>query len=139
MQQVAIIDVGGHKLAISSPREAARRNFAYKLDSGGRRPITVFYEWRVRSGLEARNAGESRFVGAFGAFVAEHNGEELNFSIGGVENTQIVDDKTGTRWNILGKGMDGPRTGEFLSPVHVEQGFWFAMSAAYPGIELAEP
>jgi 4-amino-4-deoxy-L-arabinose transferase-like glycosyltransferase len=139
MRRVAVVETAGGMLAVAAPGDGARGHFAHLVEGPDGRRIAVFYDARARSALEARIAGTGRFVGVFGAYVAEREGQPLSFVIEGDARDRIIDEQTRTRWNVLGRGVDGLGTGVVLEPVHIEEGFWFAMAAAYPGIEIVEP
>ncbi len=48
----------------------------------------------------------------------------------------ILRDNEGTRWDVFGRGVSGPRKGEQLGEVTQMMGYWFAFPAFYPGLEL---
>lgn len=136
MRRVAVIDIRGRKIAVPFPDASVQTNAAYIIDVDGI-PVALLFDWPVSSGLDTRNPVDSRSVGALAAYVGEFNGQRLTFEI---ENgDRIIDQQTRTRWNILGQGVEGPKTGARLEPLPAFQGFWFAVAAAYPGIELVEP
>lgn len=45
-------------------------------------------------------------------------------------------DQEGTKWDIWGKAVEGPRTGLDLKPVRSYISYWFAWAAFYPGAEI---
>ena len=51
------------------------------------------------------------------------DGQKLTFSIQG---DSIVDERTGSEWNVLGQAVDGPLKGSQLTPVVHGTHFWFA-------------
>lgn len=48
----------------------------------------------------------------------------------------ILTDNEGTRWDVFGRGIDGPRNGQQLNTVVQMMGYWFAFATFYPGIDL---
>ena len=54
-----------------------------------------------------------------------------------LENGRLVDRETGTTWDVEGRGVAGPRTGERLVP-HAESyvAYWFAWVSFYPKTQL---
>lgn len=48
----------------------------------------------------------------------------------------IMEDHEGSRWDVFGKAISGPRMGQQLKSVTQFMGFWFAWATFYPGIEL---
>jgi hypothetical protein len=74
----------------------------------------------------------SAHVGSIVAFEAD---PDVELSAGDID---FGDSETNTRWLAIGRATDGPRTGETLTPVTIQTGFWFSVSAHYPGIAIAE-
>jgi hypothetical protein len=66
-------------------------------------------------------------------FRTEAAGRALTFR---TEGDDFVDDETGSRWNILGKAVDGPLAGEELTPVFHGDHFWFAWAAFRPDTRI---
>ncbi len=54
------------------------------------------------------------------------NGDILNFRI---ENKVLVDDQTSTRWDLDGEAFSGELRGLKLTPIPLENYFWFCFSA----------
>jgi hypothetical protein len=48
----------------------------------------------------------------------------------------ILQDNEGTSWDVFGRGVEGPRTGEQLKTVTQFIGYWFAWAAFYPDIKV---
>ena len=48
----------------------------------------------------------------------------------------ILRDNEGTRWDVFGNGISGPRAGEKLTPTTSFMGYWFAWAAFYPDVEV---
>ena len=71
----------------------------------------------------------SRDVGATGVFKPVVDGTRLAFSW---RDGAFVDDKTGSRWNLLGRALSGPVAGKQLEPVIHTDTFWFAAAAFNP-------
>ena len=57
------------------------------------------------------------------------DGLELNFEIA---DGRIIDQETGSEWNILGQAVDGELVGQQLSPVVAINHFWFSWAAFRP-------
>ena len=95
----------------------------------GKRQIAVFHKFGTTSALDATVIADSRDVGSAGVFDAVLDGQLLTF---GIQDEGIVDDQTGSRWNILGTAIDGPLTGQSLSPVVHGNHFWFAWAVFKP-------
>lgn len=97
--------------------------------SVGDRSIAVFHKLGTASALDASSIAESRDVGSAGVFDAELGGDILTFA---VEDGMIVDEQTGSVWNILGRAVEGPLSGETLTPVIHGNHFWFAWAVFKP-------
>ncbi len=72
---------------------------------------------------------DSRAVGATGVFDPRLDGRKLTFR---TEDGGIVDNETGSVWNILGEAIQGPLSGGQLAPVVHANHFWFAWAAFKP-------
>ncbi len=44
----------------------------------------------------------------------------------------FTDEETGSTWNLLGRAVDGPLSGEQLNTVVHRNDFWFAWAAFHP-------
>ena len=91
--------------------------------------IVVFHKFGTTSALDGGSIADSRDVGSAGVFDAILDGQELTFS---VKNEDIIDDQTGSKWDILGNAVDGPLAGERLTPVVHGNHFWFAWAVFKP-------
>jgi hypothetical protein len=57
------------------------------------------------------------------------DGRKLTFSLNG---GRIVDDQTGSQWNVLGQAVNGELQGSRLREVLHGDHFWFAWAAFKP-------
>jgi thiol-disulfide isomerase/thioredoxin len=64
------------------------------------------------------------------------DGELLSFRF---DNGLIVDEQTGTVWNVLGQGTEGSLTGAQLEPIVGVNHFWFSWAAFKPETRVYEP
>ena len=95
----------------------------------GDRQIAVFHKFGTTSALDGSSIAESRDVGAAGVFEAVLDGQALTFS---VQDGVIVDDQTGSVWDILGNAIEGSLVGKSLTPVVHGNHFWFAWAVFKP-------
>ncbi|MCH7698593.1 MAG: DUF3179 domain-containing protein [Chloroflexi bacterium] len=102
-------------------------------DTVGGEDIVIFFQFGTASALDGRNISESRDVGATGVFRPVANGQSLTFSADGDD---IVDDQTGSRWNLLGLATDGELAGTQLELVPHANHFWFAWAAFKPNTRI---
>ena len=90
------------------------------------RDLTVFFKPGTVSALDRSSIKESRDVGATGVFDPIVDRQKLSFRTDGED---IVDNETGSVWNILGEAVEGPLTGKTLAPIVHANHFWFAWGA----------
>jgi hypothetical protein len=93
------------------------------------RDLVVFHVGGTSSALGASVIAQGQDVGATGVFDASLEGQMLTFRRDG---GQIVDDQTGSTWNVLGQATGGPLAGQSLKPVIHGDHFWFAWAAFKP-------
>lgn len=65
-----------------------------------------------------------------------NDGTELSFEAVQENLPLVLIDNEGTGWDVFGRGISGPRTGEQLNTVPQMMGYWFSFAAFYPDIEL---
>ncbi len=91
--------------------------------------LAVLFKSGTPSALDEAFTKLSRAVGATGGFDPNLVGRRLTFLIDG---DNIVDDETGSVWNIMGKAIEGPLRGKELTPIIHGDHFWFAWAAFKP-------
>ena len=102
-------------------------------DTVGGEEVVVLFQFGTASALDARQIGEARDVGAAGVFRPVADGRTLTFSADGDD---IVDDQTGSRWNVLGRAIDGELAGAQLELVAHANHFWFAWAVFKPDTRI---
>ncbi len=102
-------------------------------DTVGGEEIVVLFQFGTASALDGSQIGNSRDVGAAGVFRPVANGQALTFSADGDD---IVDDQTGSRWNVLGRAIDGELAGAQLELLNHANHFWFAWAAFKPDTRI---
>jgi len=98
-------------------------------DMQGGHELVIFYAPGTSSALEAPVIAVAKDVGATGVFAPSLDGQKLTFRRDG---DQIVDEETGSVWNILGQAINGPLAGQSLTPIVHGDHFWFAWAAFKP-------
>jgi hypothetical protein len=93
------------------------------------RPVVVWHVPGTASALHRERVADGDDVGATGVFFTDG-------SVFSRDGKELVDEATGTRWNVLGEAVRGPRTGERLEPVTHLDTFWFAWSSYRPETAL---
>lgn len=77
---------------------------------------------------------EINLMVAFKRILAD--GTELSFSAVQNESPVILLDSEGTKWDIFGRGISGPRKDQKLVPLTQMMGYWFSFATFYPDVEL---
>ncbi len=99
-------------------------------DTVGERDVVAIWQPGSRSALDASSIDESRDIGTAGVFSRElEDGTVLTFV---VEGDAIVDEQTGSEWNLFGRATAGELEGTELRPVLAAPHFWFAWAAFQP-------
>lgn len=102
----------------------------------GGQPIAVFWQPGVASALDAAIIAEGKDVGAAAAFSRRLDGQTLSFvSLGGL----ILDEQTGSTWDIFGRAVVGSLKGSQLEPVASINHFWFSWAAFKPETRIYVP
>jgi hypothetical protein len=102
-------------------------------DRVGPRDVVIFHRPGMASALDGPSIPDSREVGATGAFAPLVDGKRLTFEL---RDGAIVDRETGTRWDILGRGLAGQLAGKALPRVLHLDTFWFAWAAFRPNTTI---
>ncbi|MCP4424537.1 MAG: DUF3179 domain-containing protein [Chloroflexi bacterium] len=98
-------------------------------DTQGGQEMVLFHKAGTASALDTRVIADGDDVGATAVFDPNLNGQKLTFSQAGDD---FIDAETGSVWNILGQGIDGPLAGEQLTPIVHADHFWFSWAAFRP-------
>ncbi len=104
-------------------------------DRVGDQDIVVFWQPGVASALDRGSIADGRDVGTVVAFSRLLDGELLSFRF---DNGLIVDEQTGTVWNVLGQGTEWPTSGSQLEPVVGVNHFWYSWAAFKPETRVYE-
>jgi hypothetical protein len=98
-------------------------------DNRGGQDLAVFFTPGTSSALGAQVIADAADVGATGVFDPNLDGQKLTFR---VEQGQILDDQTGSLWNILGQATEGALAGQELEDIVHGDHFWFSWAAFKP-------
>ena len=126
VERVIAVTLGDADVAF--PLTILQDEGAINYDSG-EHSIAVFHKFGTTSALDASSIADSRDVGAAGVFDSVLDDRKLTFS---VDDEKIVDEQTGSTWDILGNAIDGPLAGKSLTPVVHGSHFWFAWAVFKP-------
>ncbi len=102
-------------------------------DTVGGVPIVVLWDSGTASALDAGSVAGGADVGAAATYARELDGRTVSFV---VEGDRIVDEQTGTEWDVLGSGVGGSLEGRQLEPVVGVNYFWFSWAAFKPETRL---
>ena len=130
MARVGTIDLGGE--AVAYPYDVMRISRVVN-DTVGGTPVVVMWAPGTASALDAGNVAGGEDVGAITTYARELDGEVLTFS---AEGERIVDEQTGSEWDLLGKAVGGPLAGRTLEPVVSINHFWFSWAAFRPDTRI---
>jgi hypothetical protein len=98
-------------------------------DTQGGQDLVVFHVGGTASALDNAVIFRSEDVGATGVFDPNLDGQKLTFIKDG---DVIMDEQSGSTWNIVGQAIDGPLAGEQLTPIVHADHFWFSWAAFRP-------
>lgn len=83
------------------------------------------------SALNAPRIADSDPIGTGVAYERTVGGKTLTFEA--IGDDMFRDEETGSTWDLFGEAVDGPLTGEQLTPVVQTNHFWFAWAAFNSG------
>ncbi len=127
MARVLTVELNGE--AVAYPYETLQKAHVVD-DSVGGEPIAVFWEAGTASAFPEGGAGSGyRDVGAANAFGRRLDGRELTFRF---EDGAIVDEQTGSQWNVLGEAISGELNRREMEAVVSVNHFWFSWAAFKP-------
>jgi hypothetical protein len=98
--------------------------------------IVLFWQPGTASALDAPIIASGRDIGAANAYFRGLEGRDLTFRF---EDQRILDDQTGSEWNLLGHSVAGVLEGEQLEPVITINHFWFSWAAFKPETRVYQP
>ncbi|OGO28356.1 MAG: hypothetical protein A2W33_10480 [Chloroflexi bacterium RBG_16_52_11] len=105
-------------------------------DTVGGQSLVIFWAAGTASALDASSIAGGRDVGSANAYSRLVDGRELHFS---VEDGGVVDQETGSEWNLLGQAVRGEMTGRQLEPLVAINHFWFSWAAFKPETRIYQP
>lgn len=131
MSRVVAVTSGDRHVAYPFARLARERAVNDRI---GDLLLVVLWAPGTASALDAgTNAGGSD-VGATGVFSRQLPSRALDFRPAG--DGRFTDWQTGSTWDLEGRAVAGPLTGERLEPVPHGDYFWFAWAAFRPGTDV---
>ncbi|WP_242203907.1 DUF3179 domain-containing protein [Aestuariivivens insulae] len=73
------------------------------------------------------------------AFVLSETQSSLTFTYDFNNSEGFFKDNEGNKWSVFGNAIEGPRSGEQLTPAVSVVSYWFAITAFYPNPEIYSP
>ena len=126
MERVAAVIVGDESLAV--PFSVLEEEPVVHFALGGQE-LVIFFKKGTASALDTIKIARGRDVGAVGVFDPNLDGKKLSFQL---EKGEIVDQETGSVWNILGQAESGSLEGKTLTPITHQRLFWFSWAVYKP-------
>ncbi len=105
-------------------------------DTQGEQNLVVFHVGGTASALGAANIADGADVGATGVFDPVLDGRLLTFH---KEGEAIIDNETGSTWNIVGQATAGELAGQQLARIIHGDHFWFSWAAFRPETIIYQP
>ena len=121
--------------AVAYPYEVLEKERVIS-DTVAGKDIVVFWEPGTASALDTPFIAEGRDVGTANAYFRQVDSRDLTFRI---EDGRILDEQTGSEWNVLGQAVAGELTGKHLEPVVAINHFWFSWAAFKPETRIYPP
>ena len=131
--RVLAIEIGTESVAY--PYELLSQEFAVNDIVAGEE-IAVFWSPGTASALDAALIADGNDVGTAVSYRRRLNDSVLTFFYDG---KNIVDNETGSTWDILGNAISGELTGNHLEPVISVNHFWFSWVAFRPETRVYQP
>lgn len=133
MARVLALDLNDEVVAF--PYDTLSELGAVNAQVGGE-PIVVLWQPGTASALDAAELADGREVGSSAAYSRRVEGQTLTFEPAG---SSITDEQTGSRWNLLGRAVEGELQGASLTPVVAVNHFWFSWVAFQPDTRIYRP
>jgi len=105
-------------------------------DTVGGTEVVVVWMPGTASALAAATVAGGQDVGSANGYARELDGQALTFAFDG---SRIVDNETGSEWNVLGQALSGRLAGKALTPVVAINHFWFSWAAFKPETRIYQP
>ncbi|MCU0487720.1 MAG: DUF3179 domain-containing protein [Anaerolineales bacterium] len=121
--------------AVAYPYEALQA-LQVVNDTVAGQPVAVFWVAGTASALDSALIAQGRDVGSAAAYSRLIDGQALEFEF---RDGQIIDQHTGSVWNVLGQAVSGELAGRQLSPLVAINHFWFSWAAFKPETRLYQP
>jgi hypothetical protein len=105
-------------------------------DTVGDEDIAVLWQSGTSSALDSYDIALGRDVGSANIYSRILDGETLTFAL---DDGKIVDDQTGSQWNVLGQAIAGELIGSQLDEIIAFNHFWFSWAVFMPETRIYSP
>ena len=130
-----VITVAAEEKPVAYPYDVLRELPAISAVVDGE-PIAVLWQKGTTSALDEVSIDAGRGVGSAGVFSRRLDGRTLMFRS---EGGTILDEETGSEWNVLGEAVAGELEGSRLEHVVSIDHLWFSWAAFRPETRVYEP
>ena len=132
MARVTTVDLNGE--AVAYPNDVLEQVRVVN-DTVGGLDLVVIWQPGLAS-VFGGSPANGQDVGANGVFLREIEGQGLTFVADG---DRIIDEQTGSEWNVLGQAISGELEGSQLTSVVKVDHFWFSWAAFKPETRVYQP
>jgi hypothetical protein len=133
MERVVAVELNGEGVAFPF---SSLKDMLVANEEVGNVPVTVFWLEGTSSALDVGQISRGRDVGSTGVFDRRLDGRTLSFEA--AEGGLFRDRETKSKWDILGRAVDGPLAGKQLEPVVHGNHFWFAWGVFKPDTRIVQ-
>ena len=133
MARIATVDLNGE--AVAYPNDVLEQVRVVN-DTVGGIDLVVIWQPGLASVLDSGSLADGRDVGVNAVFERELEGLMLTFAADG---DRIIDEQTGSVWNVLGRAVSGELEGSQLTSVVKVDHFWFSWAAFKPETRIYQP
>lgn len=109
---------------------------AYQFDSFAKETINVVQNRFQGTDLVVMGSQQKNFLTAYKSILSD--GTALTFTALQDQFPAVMEDNEGNQWDVFGKAVSGPRTGQQLPEVLNYIGYWFSWAAFNENIEVYE-
>lgn len=99
-------------------------------DTIGGVEVLALWQPGAASSLDKNRIDDSRDIGTASLYERALDGQVLTFAVNA--DGQIVDNETGSVWNLFGEAVEGDLSGKALKQLVAAPHFWFAWAAFQP-------
>ncbi len=128
-----VVGVGEGVTAVAVSRDVLADRGVQHVEVG-RDHVVLWHAPGQVSSLDTRDIPEGEQIGSVAAFLARAAGQALDFRRSA--DGTVRDRQTGSTWNLFGRAVSGPLSGERLTAVEHLDTFWFAWAAFQPDTAL---